>query len=233
MQFLIQAEWVQQEAADQDIKVTDARGQEVLRGPEEAGLPEGQADYKQFLARLGHDRGGHPLPRQARPASAEAHAEGHRGRKKVSDADIEEYYEKNKKRFAQPERRDLRVVLTKTEAKANQAKQALESAASRFKKVVKQYSIDEASKAQARQAPGGHRGPAGEGVRRRRSSRRRRASSRARSRPSSAGTSSRSRRSRRPRSRRSSRPRRRSRTCCARSASRRRSTSSSRTSARS
>jgi foldase protein PrsA len=68
--------------------------------------------------------------------------------KKVSDEDISAYYEKNKKRFAQPERRDLRVVLTKTEAKAEQAKKALDSGDS-FKQVVKKYSIDEASKSQA------------------------------------------------------------------------------------
>jgi foldase protein PrsA len=68
--------------------------------------------------------------------------------KKVSDEDISAYYEKNKKRFAQPERRDLRVVLTKTEAKAEQAKKALASGQP-FKTVVKQYSIDEASKSQA------------------------------------------------------------------------------------
>ena len=43
MQFLIQAEWVQQEAEEQDIKVTDAEIKKSLRGPEEAGLPERQA----------------------------------------------------------------------------------------------------------------------------------------------------------------------------------------------
>ena len=42
--------------------------------------------------------------------------------KKVTDEEVEEYYDKNKKRFAQPERRDLRVVLTKTEAKADEAR---------------------------------------------------------------------------------------------------------------
>ena len=67
--------------------------------------------------------------------------------KKVSDADVQEYYDKNKKRFAQPERRDLLIVLTKTEAKAEAAKQALESGQP-WKQVVKQYSIDETSKAQ-------------------------------------------------------------------------------------
>ena len=72
--------------------------------------------------------------------------------KKVSDADIEEYYEKNKKRFAQPERRDLLVVLTKNEAKANEAKKALDDGQS-WKQVVKEYSIDEASKAQGGKLP--------------------------------------------------------------------------------
>jgi foldase protein PrsA len=66
---------------------------------------------------------------------------------KITDEDIQEYYEKNKRRFAQPERRDLRVVLTKTEAKAEQAHNALEDGQS-WKQVVKEYSIDEASKAQ-------------------------------------------------------------------------------------
>ena len=37
----------------------------------------------------------------------------------MSDAQIEEFYNKNKARFAQPERRDLNVVLTKSKAKAD------------------------------------------------------------------------------------------------------------------
>jgi foldase protein PrsA len=66
---------------------------------------------------------------------------------KVTDQDIQEYYEKNKQRFAQPERRDLRVVLTKTEARADEARQALAGGDS-WRQVVREYSIDEASKAQ-------------------------------------------------------------------------------------
>ena len=71
---------------------------------------------------------------------------------KVSDKDIEAYYAKNKKRFAQPERRDLNVVLTKTEAKAEQANKAIDDGQS-FKAVSKKYSIDEASKAQGGKLP--------------------------------------------------------------------------------
>ena len=37
-----------------------------------------------------------------------------KGKDKVSDEQIEAYFNKNKSRFAQPERRDLRLVLTKT-----------------------------------------------------------------------------------------------------------------------
>jgi foldase protein PrsA len=65
----------------------------------------------------------------------------------VSTADVEDYYSKNQKRFAQPERRDLLIVLTKTEAKAQEAKQAIDGGQP-WKDVAKQYSIDEASKAQ-------------------------------------------------------------------------------------
>jgi foldase protein PrsA len=75
-----------------------------------------------------------------------------KGKDNVSDAEIAAYYNKNKERFAQPERRDLRIVLTKGEAKAKQAKQAIESGQP-FAKVAKKYSIDQASKAQGGKLP--------------------------------------------------------------------------------
>src|SRR5918992_616729 len=90
MQFLIQAEWVQQEAEEQDVEVPD---QEVRNRLEE-----------------------------------------------------------EKKRFAQPERRDLNVVLTKNRQRAEQAKGALDGGQS-FKQVARRYSIDEASKAQGGKLP--------------------------------------------------------------------------------
>ena len=75
-----------------------------------------------------------------------------KGKDKVTDAQIAAFYNKNKARFAQPERRDLRIVLTKDKAKAEQAKKALESGQS-FKSVAKKYSIDQASKAQGGKLP--------------------------------------------------------------------------------
>jgi foldase protein PrsA len=147
MQFLIQAEWVQQEAADQDIKVTDAQIKKSFEDQKKQAFPNDK-QYTQFLASSGMTEEDILFRVRLDQLQQKLTQKVTEDAKKVSDADIEAYYEKNKKRFAQPERRDLRVVLTKTEAKANQAKQALESGQS-FKKVVKQYSIDEASKSQA------------------------------------------------------------------------------------
>jgi foldase protein PrsA len=70
-----------------------------------------------------------------------------KGKDTVTDAQIRQYYEKNKSRFAQPERRDLRIVLTKTKSKADTALAALKGGQS-FKTVAKKYSIDQASKNQ-------------------------------------------------------------------------------------
>jgi foldase protein PrsA len=146
MQFLIQGEWVEQEADKRGIKVKPAELQKALEDQKKQVFPNDK-QYQQFLKTSGMTeddvlfrvRLNELQQRLTQKVTQEA--------TKVSDEDISAYYDKNKKRFAQPERRDLRVVLTKTEAKANQAKKALDSGDS-FKQVVKKYSIDEASKSQ-------------------------------------------------------------------------------------
>jgi hypothetical protein len=67
--------------------------------------------------------------------------------KEPSEAEVREYYEKNKRRFAEPELRNLNMVLTKTEAEARQAKAALQEGQS-FKRVAERFSMDELSKRQ-------------------------------------------------------------------------------------
>jgi foldase protein PrsA len=147
MQFLIQAEWVQQEAADQDIKVTDKEIRKSFEDQKKQAFPDAK-QYKAFLASSGMTEDDILFRVKLDQLQQKLTQKVTEDAKKVSDADISAYYGKNKKRFAQPERRDLRVVLTKTQAKAEQAKRALDSGQP-FKKVVKQYSIDEASKSQA------------------------------------------------------------------------------------
>jgi foldase protein PrsA len=147
MQFLIQGEWVQQEAAERGIEVKPAELRKALEDQKKQVFPNDK-QYQQFLKTSGMTEDDVLFRVKLNELQQRLTQKVTEEATKVSDEDISSYYDKNKKRFAQPERRDLRVVLTKTEAKAAQAKRALNSGDS-FKQVVKKYSIDEASKAQA------------------------------------------------------------------------------------
>ena len=146
MQFLIQAEWMQQEAEEQGIEVKDAELKKALEDQKKQAF-QNDKQYKDYLASSGMTEEDVLFRVRLNQLQEKLVKKVTEDAKKVSDEDIEAYYDKNKKRFAQPERRDLRVVLTKTEAKARRAKRALDSGQP-FRRVVKQYSIDEASKSQ-------------------------------------------------------------------------------------
>jgi foldase protein PrsA len=147
MQFLIQGEWVQQEAEKRGVKLKDAELQKALEDQKKQVFPNDK-QYQQFLKTSGMTEKDVLFRVKLNELQQRLTQKVTEDAKNVSDSDIQAYYEKNKKKFAQPERRDLRVVLTKTQAKAQQAKKELASGES-FKKVVKKYSIDEASKSQA------------------------------------------------------------------------------------
>ena len=151
MQFLIQAEWVEQEAEAQDIVVTDKQAEKALAAQKKQAFPNEKA-YREFLKTSGMSNDDVIYRVKLEQLQQKLTQKITKDAEKVTDADVDEYYEKNKKRFAQPERRDLRVVLTKTRAQAEQAKQALEDGQS-WKQVVNEYSIDEASKAQGGRLP--------------------------------------------------------------------------------
>jgi foldase protein PrsA len=146
MQFLIQGEWVEQEADKRGIEIKQAELKKALEDQKKAVFPNDK-QYNQYLKTSGMTEEDVLFRVKLNELQQRLTQKVTEDAKKVSDEDISSYYEKNKKRFAQPERRDLRVVLTKTEAKATQAKKALDSGQP-FKKVVKKYSIDEASKSQ-------------------------------------------------------------------------------------
>jgi foldase protein PrsA len=154
MQFLIQAEWVRQEAEEQDINVSDQEVRNRLEEEKKRAFPgkDGEKRYQEFLKTSGMSEEDilfrfrlETLQQKLTQKITESEA-------KVTDQDVKDYYEKNKKRFAQPERRDLNVVLTKTKARAQEAKGALDDGQG-FKQVSKRYSIDEGSKAQGGKLP--------------------------------------------------------------------------------
>ena len=146
MQLLIQNEWVEGEAAEQNVEVTEAEIQKAFEQQKKQSFPK-EKDYQTFLQTSGFTEDDIRFRVRLEQLSNKLREKVVKGKDEVSDAEIEKYYNENKERFAQPERRDLRIVLTKGEGKAAQAKAALSDGQS-WDEVAKRFSIDQASKNQ-------------------------------------------------------------------------------------
>ncbi len=146
LQFLISAQWISAEANDQKIKVTDKEVNKQFQTTKKQSFPK-EADFTKFLASSGMTMQDLLFRVKLDTLSNKLREKVTKGKDKVTPKQIADYYNKNKARFAQPERRDLRIVLTKTEAKANEALSKLKAGGS-WKSIAKTYSIDQASKGQ-------------------------------------------------------------------------------------
>jgi foldase protein PrsA len=151
IQLLTSFQWIEGEAKDMGIKVSDAEVKKSFNEQKKQSFPK-EAAYQKFLKDSGQTEEDLLQRVKLNLLSNKIREKVVKGKDKVSDEQIKDFYDKNKERFAQPERRDLRIVLTKNQAKANQAKAALASGQS-WKAVAKKYSIDEASKSQGGKLP--------------------------------------------------------------------------------
>ncbi len=142
--LLVNAEWIEGEAEQQDVTVTDAEVRKAFDTQKQQQFPK-EADYKAFLKQSGQTEA--QLLDQVRTGelARKITEKVTEGKDTATDAEVAAYYEKNKANFAQPETRDAHVVLTKTRARAEQAKSALEDGDS-WASVARRYSTDEASK---------------------------------------------------------------------------------------
>ena len=151
LQLLISFKWIQGEAETMDVKVTDAEVKKSFDEQKKQSFPK-DADYKKFLSTSGQTEDDILQRVKLDLLSNKIRDKVVKGKDKVSDKAIADFYNKNKARFAQPEKRDLRVVLTKDKAEADKAKAALESGDS-WTTVAKKYSIDDTSKAAGGKLP--------------------------------------------------------------------------------
>jgi foldase protein PrsA len=152
MQFLVSAEWIQQEAKKQGVTVSSKEVQKQFQDQKKQSFQK-DSDYQKFLKNSGMTESDLLFRVKLDVISNDVRNKVIKGKDKVTDAQVSSYYNKNKQRFAQPERRDLLVVLTRTKAKADAAKKALDGG-QKWAAVAKKYSIDEASKAQGGKLPG-------------------------------------------------------------------------------
>jgi foldase protein PrsA len=146
LSFLIRSTWLDNEAKSMKINVADKDVQKQIDDAKKQAFPK-PADFQNFLTRSGLTEADVFFQQRSQLLEQKITQKVTKGKDKVTDAQIQAYYDKNKQRFATPERRDLRIVLTKDKATAAKAKTALDSGQS-WTTVAKKYSIDQASKGQ-------------------------------------------------------------------------------------
>lgn len=139
-------EVLRKEAEDNDIKISQAELDKgwanYLAQPTAIGGKQNLAKFTK-LTGLGVDVLKQDQRNQLILQKLQAKITKEKG--KVTDKDVQDYYNKNKAQFTQPETRGLHVVLTKTEAKAKAAKAELDKGA-KFATVAKKYSVDQVTR---------------------------------------------------------------------------------------
>ncbi|MDO8209783.1 peptidyl-prolyl cis-trans isomerase [Conexibacter sp. CPCC 206217] len=153
---LIQTIWIEKEARDLGVSVTDAEVDRYLADSKRQSFPR-RGDYEKFLRSSGMTER-ELLFRLHSQRLAEAISEAIQRRAgNVTEAQITDYYNRNRDQFAVPERRDLEIVLTRTEAQAEQAKRAVESGTP-WAEVARRFSDDAVSKSNGGRLAGVARG---------------------------------------------------------------------------
>ena len=151
--FLIRSTWLDQEATRMNVKVTGKEVQKQIDDIKKQQFTQ-QGSYEKFLQSAGLTNEDVLFQQRVRELQNKITSKVTKGKDTVTDAQIADYYNKHQSQFSTQERRNVRIVLTKTKANAQQAKSALQSGGS-WKSVAKQYSIDQATKNKGGELQGG------------------------------------------------------------------------------
>ncbi len=146
VQFLVQREQFEQKAEDLDVKVTDKQVDDRLEQIQKQYFGGDKKKFEKQLKEQGITEAQVRNDIKAQIVSEKIFAQV-TGKVTVSDDEIEKYYEKNKKaQYSQPESRDVRHILVKTKAQADDLYTQLENGAD-FAALAKKFSEDTGSKA--------------------------------------------------------------------------------------
>jgi foldase protein PrsA len=149
--FLISSSWVLGEANSLGVKASD---KEVHKQFEKIKQQQFQkaGEFEKFLKTSGQSVSDLLLRVKLNMLSQKIQQKIVKAKPKVSQAQIQKYYNENKSHYGTPEKRNIEIILTKTEAQAKSAKQEIESGKS-FASVAKKVSIDPTSKAKGGYLP--------------------------------------------------------------------------------
>jgi foldase protein PrsA len=152
LQFLISSQWLLQEAKARKITATDKEVKTTFDQQKKQSFPK-EPDYKKFLTTSGQTETDLLYRVRLSVLTNKLQQSIVKSKSTVTQAQVQDYYNKNKARFAQPESRDLLVVLTPKKPAADQALAAINSGTP-WGQVAKKYSKDDTSKSQGGKLPG-------------------------------------------------------------------------------
>lgn len=145
VQFLVQREQFEQEAADMDVEVTEKQVDARLEQIQKQYFGGDKKKYEAQLKQQGLSDAQVRRDIRSQIVSEKIFEQVTRG-VKVTDAEVEKYYADNKAQYSQPESREVRHILRKTKAQADDIYNQLKAGAD-FAALAKKFSEDTGSKA--------------------------------------------------------------------------------------
>jgi parvulin-like peptidyl-prolyl isomerase len=148
MTELLQSIWIRAEAEEMGIEITDKQIESELAQIKKANFPT-EKSFQEFLKSSGYTRADVDEKVELQVLSTEIQQGILKEAPPVSKAEIADYYETNKEaQFATKPSRDVRIIVNRNKAKAEEAKAALDEDDSdaNWKVVAKKYSIDPTTK---------------------------------------------------------------------------------------
>jgi foldase protein PrsA len=143
--FLISSQWVLGEAGSLGVKLSDTEVKKEFTKIKAAQFPKA-AEFEKFLASSGQSVSDLLLRVKLNLLSQKIQKKIVKQKGTVSEAQVSKYYNENKSKYGTPEKRNARIILTKTEAAAASARKEVESGKS-FASVASKVSVDPTSKA--------------------------------------------------------------------------------------
>jgi foldase protein PrsA len=142
--FLISSQWVLGEASSLGVKLSDAAVKKEFAKIKTAQFPK-PSEFEKFLSTSGQTVSDLLLRVKLNLLSQKIQKQIVKKKSTVTEAQVSKYYNENKSKYGTPEKRNVRIILTKTEAAAKSAKKEVESGKS-FASVASKVSIDPTSK---------------------------------------------------------------------------------------
>ena len=145
LSFLLSSTWVLEEAKELGVKVSDAEVKKQFTTIKGTQFTK-PGEFQKFLSTSGQTVSDLLLRVKLNLLSTKIQQKIVKEHGTVTPAKIQKYYNENKSRFGSPEKRNVAIILVKSEAAATKAKQEVQSGKS-FASVAKAVSVDPASKA--------------------------------------------------------------------------------------